>query len=186
MSHNSIPRAFLLIAAGSASLALGVRAQEPQAPSVADAARHSREQKKASAKTPVVITDDTRSGPSAQPSGQIAAGETTPAPEAAATAKSSSKDKEKEAARKKAELAALKQQIADKTQEVDLAKREFALEQDSYYSKPGFSADKEGKTKLDALRADVSQKQDELTKLKAKFAALGGTDDTDTAKPSQP
>ena len=173
-----------------------VRAQGQQEESVAEAARKAREQKKAPAKPSTVITNDTLKpatpgtvqdataaiermpGTSATTSNDAATDATT----AAAPAKESS---EEEIAKKKAEIEALKQQIADKAKEVDLQQRTLALENESYYSRPDFSKDPAGKAKLDAIQSDLAQKKDELAQLKAKLKDLAPDADQKPAAPQQ-
>src|SRR6516165_12826224 len=57
MGHKGMIRTAILLIAAASFLAVGVRAQDE--PSVADAARRSRQQKQASAKPSSVITNDT-------------------------------------------------------------------------------------------------------------------------------
>jgi hypothetical protein len=197
MRHIIIVRAFALILPLACSFALPLAAQDSQNTSVAEAARRSREQKKATPKPAPIITDDTLTpaptpAPGAAtnaPTGQQSpvpaegvaapAGSTTPdenAPSAADVAEQKKKDGE-----------ALKQRVAAMQSEVDLVQRSLSLDQDAYYSKPDFSNDKDGKAKLDAEQADLKQKQDDLAQLKAKFAALGGVEEPKTpAPPAKP
>ena len=186
----------ILLAACLAGMPI-VRAQGQQEESVAEAARKAREQKKAPAKPSTVITNDTLKpatpgtvqdataatermpGTNATTSGDATADTTTAA---AAPAKESS---EEEIAKKKAEIEAVKQQIADKAKEVDLQQRTLALENESYYSRPDFSKDPAGKAKLDAMQSDLTQKKDELAQLKAKLKDLAPDADQKPAAPQQ-
>ncbi len=167
-------------------------AQSSQQDSVAEAARRAREQKKAAARPAPVITDDTFKPAPAKPevqtpSADAPATSTAPADseQTQSAAANKTPDAAREAARKKAELAALKQQVEDKQKEVDIAKREFGLESETYYSKPDFSHDREGKARLDAMQTALKQQQDELATLKAKLAATA-PEDTDTSKTEAP
>ncbi len=187
-------------------LATPLMAQEPSSDtgSVADAARKAREQKKAAAKPATVITDETikpavantklgtvstsDGGNSPAPTGADAnstdattapAAENGAAPAAPAPAATAAVDDEE----KKKQAQSLQQQIADKQNEVDTAQREFALENDNFYSKTNYAQDKDGKAKLDALQADLSTKKDELAKLKAQLSDLGGTEQAPTTAP---
>jgi uncharacterized protein YeeX (DUF496 family) len=110
---------------------------------------------------------------------------TTPAVNAAQPPKEST---EEEIAKKKAEIAALKQDIADKAKELDLGQRVLALANESYYSRPDFSKDPDGKAKLDAMQSDLAQKKDELAWLKAKLKELGPDADQKASdqKPAAP
>jgi hypothetical protein len=167
----------------------GLAAQEP---SVADAARRAREQKSSAAKPAKIITDDTLApggttnttggvstvGTSSNATGDASA---SGAPQAAAPTGNDSanasgvtnrQEAEKEAAKdpeKNPQVIALKEELAKLQEEVDLEKRDLSLESDSYYSKPDYVHDKDGKTKLDGLADGVKVKQEDLEKLKAKL-----------------
>jgi len=79
----------------------------------------------------------------------------------------------------------LKQEIADKTNEADVQQRALALANESYYSRPDFSKDPDGKAKLDAMQSDLVQKQDQLAQLKAKLKELAPDADQKPAAPQQ-
>ena len=181
-----------LLLAAAISYSPMALAQSSQQDSVAEAARRAREQKKAAARPAPVITDDTFKPAPAKPevqtpSADAPATSTAPADseQTQSAAANKTPDAAREAARKKAELAALKQQVEDKQKEVDIAKREFGLESETYYSKPDFSHDREGKARLDAMQTALKQQQDELATLKAKLAAAA-PEDTDTSKTEAP
>jgi len=175
----------------------GAQAQSDQGQSVADAARKAREQKKTAAKPGTVITNDTlkpatpetvqnaTAATERMPGADAAASSdatTTPAASAAQPPKEST---EEEIAKKKAKIEALKQDIADKAKEVDLQQRSLALENESYYSRPDFSKDPDGKAKLDAMQSDLAQKKDQLAQLKAKLKELAPDADQKPAAPQQ-
>jgi cytoskeletal protein RodZ len=189
----------------------GSQTQDPQNQSVADAARRAREQKKAAAKQPApVITDDTlkRSAPTAQASNEPAPAPTSeatpaaaaPVPAAQPAADSSSAPDANAApvpaeqsapaaeAEKKgndsAELAALKQQLAEEQKGLELLQRELSLQQDTYISNPDHSHDIAGKAKLDAMLQQITGKQQALDALKAQLAALQSS--TSSAPPPPP
>jgi len=176
------------------------QSQDSPAPSVADAARRAREQKKAAAKQPApVITDDTlkRSAPVSQetngpapapaPSSEAAPASTpAPAPQPAAD---SSRAPDASAApapagqpapagdtgqkaKDSVELAALKQRVADAQKGLELLERELALQQDTYVSNPDHSRDVAGKAKLDAMQQQITDKQQAVDALKSQLAAL--------------
>lgn len=172
-----------------------VRAQGQQEESVAEAARKAREQKKTPAKPSTVITNDTLK-PATPGTVQDATAATERMPGADATSSDATADattaaapakesSDEEIAKKKAQIEALKQQIADKAKEVDLQQRTLALENESYYSRPDFSKDPAGKAKLDAMQTDVAQKKDELAQLKAKLKDLAPDADQKPAVPQQ-
>jgi len=174
----------------------GAWAQGGQEQSVAEAARKAKEQKKTAAKPTTVITNDTlKPATPATVQNATSATETLPgtnaaassdaATDAATAAEPASASSEAEAAKKKAEIEALKLQVADKAKEVDLQQRELALANESYYSRPDFSKDPDGKAKLDAMQSDLAQKKDELAQLKAKLKALAPNADQKPAAPQQ-
>ncbi|HET7105607.1 MAG TPA: hypothetical protein VFI38_02280 [Candidatus Acidoferrum sp.] len=182
-----------------ASCVLGLpaaRAQGGQEQSVAEAARKAKEQKKTAAKPSAVITNDTlKPATPATVQNATAATESLPgtnpaassdaAKDAATATEPAGASSEAEAAKKKAEIEALKLQVADKAKEVDLQQRELALANESYYSRPDFSKDPDGKAKLDAMQSDLAQKKDELAQLKAKLKALAPDADQKPAAPQQ-
>lgn len=197
MRHTIIVRTLALILPLACSLALPLAAQDSQNTSVAEAARRSREQKKASTKPAPIITDDTLTptpipAPGGAPNAPAGQQSAVTAVEVAAPAGSSASDENapspaEVAEQKKKDMEALKQQVAALQGEVDFAQRSLSLDQDAFYSKPNFSNDKDGKAKLDAEQADLKQKQDDLAQLKAKFAALGGVEEPKTpAPPAKP
>ena len=172
------------------------RAQSEPEPSVAEAARKAREQKKTPAKPSTVITNDTLKPATPETvQNATAATESMPGANAAASADASADSAkaaqpakgptEEEIAKKKAKIEALKQEVADKAKEVDLQQRALALANDSYYSRPDFSKDPDGKAKLDAMQSDLAQKKDELAELKAKLKELAPDADQKPAAPQQ-
>jgi hypothetical protein len=180
-------RVVCLLALAGSLAALNLAAQDA-APSVAEAARKSQEQKKKATKPAPVVTDDTlhpnATAPAAAPESNApaeSAKESTAASEPSKKAGGVSADDEK---KKKAEIDALKQRIAEQKESIKLAQRELALQQDTFYSNPDYAHDKAGKDKLDAMKSDLQQKQDVLADLQAKLAALGGTEDS-TPAPDQ-
>jgi hypothetical protein len=173
----------------------GARAQSDQGQSVADAARKAREQKKTAAKPSTVITNDTLKPATPETvQNATAATERMPGPDAAASSDATTtpaanaaqppkESTEEEIAKKKAKIEALKQEVADKAKEVDLQQRSLALENESYYSRPDFSKDPDGKAKLDAMQSDLAQKKDQLAQLKAKLKELAPDADQKPAAP---
>ena len=174
----------------------GARAQSEQEPSVAEAARKAREQKKTAAKPTEVITNDTlKPATPATVQNATAATESMPGTNAEASsnatadgtkaAQPANGPSEAEIAKKKAKIEALKQEIADKAKEVDLQQRALALANESYYSRPDFSKDLDGKAKLDAMQSDLAQKKSELAELKDKLKELAPDADQKPAAPQQ-
>jgi DNA repair exonuclease SbcCD ATPase subunit len=157
--------------------------QDPsQNESVAEAARKARDKKKAASKSAKVITDDDLDRSTFKPGqlnvvGAPAQPETEPPKEApAANAEATDEAADKEAAKKAAEedaqIARLKLQLTQAEKDLDLAQRELALDQDAFLSKPDYANDTAGKAKLDAERQQISDKQQEIEKLKTRLAAL--------------
>jgi len=135
----------MILLAGYLAGMPGARAQSDQGQSVAEAARKAREQKKAAAKPSTVITNDTLQPatpatvqnataatermPGAEATGTPAADATADAAKTAQPAKGPS---EEEIAKKKAEIAALKQEITDMAKEVDVQQRALVLANESF------------------------------------------------------
>ena len=168
-------------------------AQSQDTESVAEAARRARAQKKNSEKPAKVITDDTldvKKGDVQSATAEqlrIPGAPQTPA-QPASNAPSAADQNEKKASddeKRAKEIAALKEQIKQAQSDLDLAKRDLALQQDTYYSNADYAHDTAGKAKLDDLTQQVSDKQQELERLKARLANLqakGGSD----ANPPKP
>ncbi len=163
--------------------------------SVAEAARRSRAQKKNSEKPSKVITDETLEVKKGDV--QSAAAEQlrmpgtpeTPAQPAPADAASSAAQNEKKASEDEKlakELAALKEQIKQALSDLDLAKREQALQQDTYFSNPDYVHDTAGKAKLDSIKQQITDKQQELDRLKARLAELQPATATPAATSPKP
>ncbi len=160
--------------------------------SVAEAARRARAQKKTSEKPAKVVTDETLEVKKGDV--QSAAAEQlrmpgtpeAPAQPAPANAPSSAAQNEKKASEDEKlakELAALKEQIKQAQSDVDLAKREQALQQDTYFSNPDYVHDTAGKAKLDATKQQITDKQQELDRLKARLTELQPQGDSTAAPP---
>jgi hypothetical protein len=192
--------------AGMMVLLPRAEAQSTQEPSVADAARQAREQKKAAAKPSQVITNDTLAPLSATPAGAPNAEGTNAAVNNSGTASQSvvmapvsepgtgsgsaapaaaNGLSAEEMAQNKAKADALKQQIAEMQKQLDLQKRELDLASDDYYSHPDFSKDTAGKAKLDEMLSTLQKGRDELAELKAKLVAEGALED-DKTPPAKP
>ncbi len=155
--------------------------QSQQTDSVAEAARRAREAKKNAAKPAKVVNNDdidakkTKGGvdvgsaprSDSQPpnSGEVAAAE---AADQAATAPAKPTGKSPE----EREIAQLKNKIEPLAKQLDLMRRELALDKDTFYSKTDFARDTEGKAKLDAQQQAIDEKQPELDALNARLAEL--------------
>ena len=191
MLHRISWRVVLPVALTATLFSYPARAQsqDQQAPSVAEAARRAREQKKKSEKPARVISDDnlkpapaapaTPATPPAQspemtPQSQaVAAPPEAAVPTAPATTPAeAAPEKKKGSAAKSAEAASMKAQVEALEKELDLLKRELPLERDNYYSRPDYVRDTAGKAKLDALQQQITDKQQDLDALKTRLAAL--------------
>jgi hypothetical protein len=196
-----------------ASPAWAQEAQSQQSQSVAEAARQAREAKKNAAKPSKVISDDDIDTRSVKPGAEGLNVGTAPKsdaqpPSSAAVSAVEAADAATAAAEKNPpvkpgddpETARAKEQVAEAAKELDLLKRGMALDQDSYYSKPDFASDKDGKAKLDGEQQKVNDAQQEVDRLKAHVAELeearkhkkaasgeaAGSGTPDTEKPAEP
>ena len=200
MGHQGIIRTSIVLFAALSFFTLGVAAQDE--PSVADAARRTRQQKQASAKPSSVITNDTlRPAPTTAPGTAASAGtpsESSPTAAAPAAAtqgsmeaaesgeKKPASETDDEAEQKKRDIARLKDEIAQKQQRLKLLKSDLALKQDTFYSNPDYQHDADGKNKLDSARSDIKETEDELAALEAKLAGLGPAAGRERTPASQP
>ena len=190
-----------------AATTVPARAQQDQgAPSVAEAARRAREQKAAAAHPAQVWTNDNipttpRSisvigqAESATPSGEAPAvpekkpAEASAAPAAGPEAKpaesDAGKDKEMESAGAEAELAQARARLESLKTDYDLMERTYVLDQQTYYGKPGFASDKEGKDHLDAEERDLAAKREEVKQAEQKVQELERMVNEQKAKPAE-
>ena len=156
---------------------------DSNASSLADAARQSRERAKNATKPSKVISDDDLDPGNLKPGqqgltvdappkletqppspGAVAVGKETPfTPPDAATAVTPADDPE---------IKRLKDSIADAEKEAEIARRELALDQDTYYSNPDYAHDTAGKAKLDSLQQEIDAKQQVIDTMKTRLAAL--------------
>jgi hypothetical protein len=151
--------------------------------SVAAAARRARDQKKNSAKSSKVITDDDldrhvfkpgQAGFNVMAPPQL---ETEPpSAEAVAAAEAadiaSDEDSLKEAAAADSDIAKVKLLITDGEKDLDILRRQLALDQESYLSKTDYAHDTAGKSNLDSEKQQINDRQEEIARLKIRLAAL--------------
>jgi len=183
-------------------------AQPQENQSVAEAARRVREQKKATADKPVkVITDDTldvRKGDvqnataeqpkvpgSVETPAQPAAGAATAQGAAPADASAKASVPQNASPDEKArgllkQRVALKEKIKDAQSDLDLVQREFQLDQETYYSSPDYANNTSEKARLEAMKQQIGDKQQELERLKAELAALPAPQETPANTPAKP
>jgi hypothetical protein len=174
------------------------QSEEGSAPSVAEAARRTREQKKSSKPVRTLTNDNLPAAPApaattgnAPPSPAAAPAEnsSTVKPDAAAPAAAESADHQ---ARAKAALERAKKELAQAEKDLDLMERKAALDKDAFYSKADFSSDKQGKANLDTQAQQIEGKKQDVAAGKARVAELqaeaGDAPETsaDKSKPPQP
>jgi hypothetical protein len=173
-------------------LPLAALGQSPEAQStsqgspVADAARRSRDKKKnpsSSAKSTKVITDDDldrvhfQPGPDvlnvgASPKSETEAASTQAVAAAEATDNAAEQDGVKAAGEHDAEIARLKSQITEAERDLDLVRRQLTLDQDIYLANPDYAHDVAGKAKLDGAKQRITDKQQDVERLKTRLAAV--------------
>lgn len=154
-------------------------------PSVADAARKTRAQKKESVKPVKVFTDDNLgdikgqiSVVGSQPSSQ--ADTTAPKNEDAKAA--SAPEGKKDEAYWKGKFKAARKALADDTREVDILQREFNLKQEQFYTDPTaamkqqYSREDLEKTQsqIDAKKQDVEKDKQAISDLEDELRRSGG------------
>ena len=193
MSRFICLRPAVSVVLASALVAAAAFAQSQD--SVAEAARRAREKKKTAAKPAKVVTDETLDvkkgdvqSAAAEQLRMPGTPETQAQPAPANTPSSASPGEKKGSEDEKLakELAALKEQIKQAQSDVDLAQREQALQQDTYFSNPDYVHDTAGKAKLDAMKQQITDKQQELNRLKARLAELQPAPATPAATSPKP
>jgi hypothetical protein len=181
MLHRIPLRLALPVVLAATLLPAAALAQSQDTQSVAEASRRARAQKKNTEKPAKVITDETlvvkkgdvQSATAEQLRIPGSPETPTPTPADAANAQGSknpSEDEKVRAALK--ERVALKEKIKDAQSDLDLLHREYQLDQDSFFSSPDYAKNTSGKEKLDAMKQQISNKQQELDELKVRLAAL--------------
>jgi chromosome segregation ATPase len=78
----------------------------------------------------------------------------------------------KEQVAEDAEIAKLKEQIAEAEEHLKWQQRELALDQDTVYSNPNYTDSKTGKARLDSEQQRINERQQEIEGLKAHLAVL--------------
>jgi len=184
MSAKKILCSLALLSATASCRTLRLAAQD--APSVAEAARRTRQQKQDSAKPAQVIDNDTLAPAPASAAASDANRATSPENPAADAAAHKSEPDAAAEEHKKAEFEALKQKIADKKASLHLEQREMALERDTFLSNPDHEHDKTGQEKLDSIEKTVNQSQAELAELEAKLADAAPPSEAKTPEPPSP
>ncbi len=199
MLHRIPLRLALAVALAATLLPSAAFAQSQDTQSVAEAARRARAHKKNTEKPAKVITEETldvKKGDVQSATAEqlrIPGSPETQAPAAGAAnahggtsgdaqgSKNPSEDEKGRAALK--ERVALKEKIKDAQSDLDLLQREYQLDQDSFYSSPDYAKNTSGKEKLDAMKQQISNKQQELDQLKARLAALPAPQESPATTP---
>jgi hypothetical protein len=173
----------VLLSSTALSPALFAQPQDNSSQSVAEAARKAKEQKKGASKDAKVITDDTihlrpaSADNGAPPAGTVVtSGQATDASADSVAARGpvqvspavDAKAKESQ----NAEVAKAKELLAQMQAELDVLKRELALDSDNYFSNTDYARDKAGKAKLDDLQKLIGDKQVSVDGLKSQLADL--------------
>ena len=176
MSRFNLLRLAFSVALIATLLPAAAFAQSQDSQSIADAARRAREKKKETAKPAKVLTEDdvkpaAPSASEATPASNAQAPSVSGSPGAQAPAGSSGTADPKDEKTLK-EVAALKEQIKQALSDLVLLQRQLALEQDSYQSNPDYVHDTAGKTKVDGIKQQAGDKQQEVDRLKAHLAEL--------------
>jgi hypothetical protein len=179
----SLPAASFLASAAIAGQSHEQPPSDAPSQSIADAARRAREAAKNATKPSKVITDDDLDKKNVKPGAQgltvdaTAKLETQPptsdAVAAAATLTSPSADPATTpAASDDPEILKMKEVVADAERDMDLLKRELALQQDTFLSNADHQHDPAGKARLDSLQQQLNDKQQDVDRLKTRLAAL--------------
>jgi hypothetical protein len=153
----------LLLTPLVALLSAGAAQAQDQDNSLAAAARRAQEQKKEQPRAAKVW--DNSNLPTAAPVSVVgqppaAAGSSTTDTTISSTSAAEAKPAPTpaEMARLNSDLDVAKQRLADLKADLDVAQRKFVLDQQTYYGKPDFAADKPGAAALAAEKTDVEAK----------------------------
>lgn len=195
MTRSNLFRMVFAVALAASLLPAAAFCQSQDSQSVAEAARRAREKKKDAAKAAKVITDDTldvKKGDIQSATAEVpkipGAPDATAQPATANAANASTANATAPAANEKLkkELDDLKEQLKQALGDLDLLQRENRLDQDAYYSKPDYASDAAGKQKLDDEKQAISDKREEVERLKTKVADLQKSLNSSSSAPSQP
>jgi|SRR5215470_4023193 len=172
----------LVAFSAAAPLSPALLAQSQDNTSVAEAARKAKEQKKTAPKGGRVITEETLTlrpasadTGEAPPAGTVI--NTTPVMPGAETTTAPAKPAEsadasappadpKKAEEQAAEIAKAKERLEQARSELDLMKRQFALDSESYYSQPDYTHYLAGRARLDEQQKLIDEKQASVQQLK--------------------
>lgn len=172
--------------------------QSQQSPTLGDAARQLREQKKEAPPTKRVWSEDDLAklpahvrvnvmGPPAEEPAPAAKPEpaaapesaaappaaTAPAPTAPETSGSDQEQKEQERSAAEAELQDWKDRLTSAKKDLELLEREHDLARQQVYSSPQYQLDTAGQRHLDDLTSRADAKREEIDRIQLKIAELG-------------
>ncbi len=149
-----------------------------QKPSVAEAARRAREQKKDAPRARVIWTNDNLPSapqaavnvvgpPRAVEPGAAPAGASTGQPPAEASAA-----REAERTQVEAELESAKAELAQAQRRLDLTRRELQLQRQQFFSNPQYQTDDAGRARLQQLEAQEQEQAAAVAALEQRIAEL--------------
>lgn len=145
----------------------------PAAPTDAAAPAPSAETAKTNdASAPAAPATDTPTTPPGEPTKPADSSARTPAVDTPAPAPADSEAEAKKAEEQAAEIAKTKEMLARTGLELDLFKRQLALDSESFYSQPDYAHDRTGRAKLDDQQKQIEDKQASLQELKDHLAKL--------------
>ena len=197
-THSHVAYALAGACAALLFFSTPVRGQDSQSQntSVADAARAARAARKA--KTAKVISDEDIDKSSYKPGDQglnvgSAPTSDSQAPNSAEVKADLKADNAQVAAETTAvvkpgedpAIARAREALAAASVKLDLLKRTNALDQDTYFSKPNYTTDHTGKSKLDAEQAEIADQQAVVDDLKAKLEQLKAEHGVNDPEPEQ-
>jgi hypothetical protein len=172
-----------LAPAPAAGRALPQQMAQP-APSVADAARKARAEKKDEKSTKVYTNDDLDklTGPISVVGVTPAPPTAAPAATAPAQAKAGAAATPKDEGYWRAQFAAARKTLADDAKELDVLQREYNLKEQQYYSNPDVAMREQysrkdlddTKTQIDAKQQDVAKDNQAISNLEDQLRQAGG------------
>lgn len=184
--------------AGAAGHAPAAQQSKPQQPSVAEAARLAREQKKDAPKAKTVWTNDNL--PESPRAAVSVIGTSRPAETAAGTAATDTpqpageaSQREQERSKTEAELQAARAELAQAQRRLDLTRRELQLHRQQFFSNPQYETDDAGRARLQQLEAQeqeqaaaVAQREQRVAELEDRLRTLEAELGPKPEKPATP
>ncbi len=153
----------------------GTPFRQEQKPSVAEAARRAREQKKDAPKARTIWTNDNlpespRGAVSVVGSTRPAGAAEAPAGEPQATAKAS--EREQERSKATAELKAAREELEQAQRRLDVTRRELQLQRQQFFSSPQYQTDDAGRARLNQLEAQEQEQAASVAEIEQRISAL--------------